>query len=171
MTPAQAITQHFKGEWNGSQGAFPTPGHSASDRGTTVKDIAGGDVVFCCHNDSNFDWQAMKDDCRRLGLLPDRIRQSSDDRWRVTGTYEYADADGAIAYRTIRVERTGERKQFRAQRPDGCGGWLNGLDKNAAYQLDLPRASVQPRTSELRAKGLILDSGKARQPRPCLKPL
>lgn len=132
MTPAQAITQHFKGEWNGSQGAFPTPGHSASDRGTTVKDIAGGDVVFCCHNDSNFDWQAMKDDCRRLGLLPDRIRQSSDDRWRVTGTYEYADADGAIAYRTIRVERTGERKQFRAQRPDGRGGWLNGLDKNAA---------------------------------------
>lgn len=131
MTPAQAITRHFRGEWNGSQGAFPTPGHSPSDRGVTVKDAAGGDVVFYCHNDSQFDWQGMKDDCRRLGLLPDRQRSSEDNRPRTTGIYEYADAEGCVAYRTIRIEQFGKRKEFRAQRPDGRGGWLNGLDKAA----------------------------------------
>lgn len=129
MTPAQSITRHFGGEWQGSQGAFPTPGHSKSDRGMTVKDAADGDVVFYSHNGG--DWQAVKDECRRLGLLPERQRVRDGDTWRETGRYEYVDADGTVAYRTVRKEKVGERKRFVAQRPDGRGGWLNGLDKDA----------------------------------------
>lgn len=131
MTPAQNITRHFGGEWQGSQGAFPTPGHSKADRGMTVKDTDDGDVVFYSHNGG--DWQAVKDECRRIGLLPERQRSRDGDTWRVTGCYEYVDADGAVAYRTVRKEKLGERKRFVAQRPDGRGGWINGLDK------DVPR--------------------------------
>lgn len=130
MTPAQNITRHFRGEWHGSYGAFPTPGHSASDRGTTVKDIADGDVVFACHN-GECDWQALKDECRRVRLLPDRQPRNDNEPWRDTGRYEYCDTDGTIAYRTVRREKPGERKRFLAQRPDGRGGWIAGLDKDA----------------------------------------
>lgn len=38
MTIAQAITRHYGGDWCGTYGAFPTPGHSLADRGMTVKD-------------------------------------------------------------------------------------------------------------------------------------
>lgn len=47
-------------------------------------------------------------------------------------------------------------RAIRAAQHDGI------TSEEAAHQLDLSRASVQPRTSELRAKGLILDSGKRR---------
>lgn len=129
MTAAQNITRHFGGEWQGSQGAFPTPGHSKSDRGMTVKDADDGDVVFYSHNGG--DWQAVKDECRRIGLLPERKRAGDGETWRETGRYEYVDADGAVAYRTVRREKAGDRKRFVAQRPDGRGGWVNGLDKHA----------------------------------------
>ncbi|MFW2828512.1 AAA family ATPase, partial [Sphingomonas sp. ID0503] len=126
MTLAQDITRHFNGEWQGSQGAFPTPGHSKSDRGMTVKDADGGDVVFYSHNGG--DWRAVKDECRRIGLLPDRPRANDNgEGWRETGSYEYVGADGTVVYRTVRKEKAGQRKRFLAQRPDGRGGWTNGL--------------------------------------------
>ncbi|WP_380941800.1 AAA family ATPase [Sphingomonas floccifaciens] len=95
----------------------------------TVKDANGGDVVFYSHNGG--DWQAVKDECRRLGLLPERQRRPNGEVWRETGRYEYVDADGTVAYRTVRLEKAGERKRFTAQRPDGRGGWVNKLDPNA----------------------------------------
>lgn len=126
MTFAQDITRHFQGDWTGSQGAFPAPGHSPKDRGITVKDAPDGDVIFYCHNESGFDWRAFKDHCRDLGLLPPRERPSGD-AWRETGQYEYVATDGTVSYRTVRKEKAGERKRFVAQRPDGKGGWINGL--------------------------------------------
>lgn len=130
MTPAQNITRHYGGDWQGHQGAFPTPGHSPSDRGMTVKDADGGGVVFHCHNGDDDAWKSLKDECRQLGLIPERERPQGG-KWQQTGCYEYVDADGAVAYRTVRIEKPGERKQFRAQRPDGRSGWINGLDKAA----------------------------------------
>lgn len=144
MTPAQNITRHFRGEWQGSQGAFPTPGHSKSDRGMTVKDAADGDVIFYSHNGG--DWRAVKDECRRLGLIPERPRANDNcDGWRDTGSYEYVDADGIVAYRTVRKEKAGQRKRFIAQRPDGRGGWINGLDRDAPrilYRLPEIKAAI-----------------------------
>lgn len=126
MTPAQQITRHYRGNWQGNQGLIPTPGHSPDDRGTSVKDAKNGEVVFYCHNGDQTLWQPLKDECRRLGLLPERERPQGGS-WRETGRYEYVDADGIVAYRTVRIEQDGRPKKFRAQRPGASGGWIDGL--------------------------------------------
>ena len=61
MTTAQEITRAFNGEWRGNQGFIPTPGHSAKDRGTTVRDTENGDVVFHSFNAGPDDWKQIKD--------------------------------------------------------------------------------------------------------------
>ncbi|MEN2787857.1 AAA family ATPase [Sphingomonas qilianensis] len=123
---AENITRHFKGDWHGNQGLFPAPGHGPKDRGVSVKDAGDGDVVF--HSFNGADWREIKDECRRVGLLPGRgIEPAAPATWRETGVYDYVGADGAVAYRTVRKEKRGEGKRFVAQRPDGRGGWINGL--------------------------------------------
>ena len=125
MTLAQDITRHYRGDWHGSWGAFPSPGHTSDDRGVTVRDAeGGGDVVF--HSFNGADWREIKDECRRIGLLPE-FQRANDNQRRETGIYEYADAEGEVLYRTVRIEQAGKRKRFEAQRPDGRGGWRNGL--------------------------------------------
>jgi len=126
MTLAQDITRHFGGEWHGTYGAFPAPGHSPSDRGVTVKDADGGrDVLFNSFNGA--DWRDIKDECRRIGLLPEWEQSAADSQPRETGHYEYANAEGTVLYRTVRIEQAGKRKRFAAQRPDGRGGWTGGI--------------------------------------------
>ncbi|MGE0775201.1 MAG: AAA family ATPase [Sphingomonadaceae bacterium] len=122
MGAAQNITRHFGGDWHGSQGAIPAPGHSKADRSVTVKDADNGDVVF--HSFTDADWKDLKDECRRVGLLPEF--EPTGAAWRETGVYQYR------GYRTVRLEKPGEKKRFVAQRPDGKGGWINGLG-------DIPR--------------------------------
>lgn len=67
-TPAERITRALGGSWCGHYGVIPTPGHSAKDRGTQVRDGDNGDVVVKCFNG---DWRQTKDELRRLGLLPE----------------------------------------------------------------------------------------------------
>lgn len=144
MTLAQDITRHYGGDWHGSYGSFPAPGHSKHDRGVTVKDTAGGDVVF--HTFNGADWREIKDDCRRLGLLPERERANDNCNGpRETGRYEYTDADGVVIYRTVRIEQAGQRKKFRAQRPDGRGGWVNGIGDvdRVPYRLPEIKAAIE----------------------------
>lgn len=122
---AENITRHYNGDWHGSYGTFPSPGHGKSDRGMSVKDGDNGDVLFNSFNGG--DPLAVKDECRKHGLLPEREQRAPGGGWRETGHYEYLNGDGKVAYRTVRKEKTGERKRFVAQRPDGRGGWINGL--------------------------------------------
>lgn len=138
MTLAQDITRHFKGEWHGSYGSLPAPGHSVGDRGVTVKDTDGGqDVLF--HSFNGADWRELKDECRRVGLLPERDRANDNGSApRETGHYEYADADGAVLYRTVRVEQAGKPKKFKAQRPDGRRGWTSGMGDTRRVMYRLP---------------------------------
>lgn len=143
MSLAQDITRHFKGNWHGSYGSFPAPGHSRDDRGVTVKDTAGGDVLFNSFNGA--DWREIKDECRRLGLLPERERANDNCNGpRETGHYEYTDGDGVVLYRTVRVEQVGHRKKFKAQRPDGRGGWINGIGDvdRVPYRLPEIKAAI-----------------------------
>lgn len=123
MTLAQDITQHFNGDWRGNQGFISTPGHSARDRGTTVRDTDDGGVAF--HSFNGGDWRALKDECRSAGLLPDR--QCQPEQWRLAGVYEFTDAGGTVLYRTRRMEHPSRPKRFEAQRPDGMGGWIDKL--------------------------------------------
>lgn len=128
MSLAQAITRHFNGDWHGTYGAFPAPGHSKGDRGMTVKDEPGAPDNVLIHS-FNGDKQVcleVKDQLRDIGILPPR-HQSNDNAPRETGHYDYADRDGVVLYRTVRVEIPGQRKQFRAQHPDGRGGWAKGI--------------------------------------------
>lgn len=141
MTLAQDITRHYGGDWHGSYGSFPAPGHSKHDRGVTVKDGASGDVVFNTFNGA--DWREIKDECRRLGLLPERERANDNcNGSRETGSYEYADSDGTVLYRTVRIEQAGRRKRFQAQRPDGRGGWINGIGEVGRVPYRLPEVKA-----------------------------
>lgn len=128
MSLAQTITRHFGGDWHGTYGAFPAPGHSKSDRGMTVKDEPGApdDVLIHSFNGDTGTCLAVKDTLRDAGILPPRSH-GNDNGPRETGHYEYVDRDGIVLYRTVRIEQPGHKKRFQAQRPDGRGGWANGI--------------------------------------------
>lgn len=138
-TAAENITRHFGGDWHGSYGAIPTPGHSARDRGTTVKMGDGGEVIFHAHNDPSLDWRSLKDQCRSLGLIPERERELGAARggWRETGSYTYRDASGTVVYRTVRKEKPGADKRFEAQRLEGRQ-WVNGMGNVERVPYRLP---------------------------------
>ncbi len=130
MTPAQKITRHFGGEWHGTYGSFPAPGHSKGDRGMTVKDEPSAPNGVLINSFNGGDPIECFDDLRRAGILPPLSRandNSASGARRETGHYEYTDRNGEVLYRTVRVEQAGRRKRFEAQRPDGRGGWINGL--------------------------------------------
>lgn len=137
MTRAQEITRAYGGDWHGNYGAFPSPGHSKADRGMTVKDAEGDDVLFNSFNGG--DWKVIRDECRQRGLIPETLGACARGAppTRVTGIYDYADEHGEVLYRTVRKEKRGERKRFVAERPDGRGGWKTGLGeaKRVPYRL------------------------------------
>jgi RecA-family ATPase len=122
---AQAITRHYGGEWHGTYGSFPAPGHSKGDRGMTVKDEAGAPDGVLINTFNGADPLAIKDDLRDAGILPPR-NPGNDNQAQETGHYEYVDRDGVVLYRTVRIERPGQKKTFVAQLPDGRGGWVAG---------------------------------------------
>lgn len=128
MTLAQDITQRFNGDWHGDYGTFPTPGHGPKDRGMSVKDDPAAPDGVLINSFNGGDPLAVKDQCRALGILPSRSADESrtQSAWRVTGTYEYTDADGAVIYRTKRQEKPGERKKFVAEHQRGKE-WVFGI--------------------------------------------
>jgi RecA-family ATPase len=100
---------------------------------TVRDDETGRDVVL--YSFAGDDWKAIKDEWRRMGILPDR----TDDRpppkaqreraaGRVVATYDYTDAAGVVLFRIERVEpgRDGKKKEFRVSRPAGAGAWAMG---------------------------------------------
>jgi hypothetical protein len=123
MTDLKRIASAMGGEVAGEYAVFPTPGHSKKDRGSWAKLVpeAPDGVLVCSGNGG--DPLQIKDELRVKGVLPERQRATG---WRVTGTYEFRDEAGAVLYRTHRREHPTQAKQFRVERPDGKGGWLNG---------------------------------------------
>lgn len=144
MTTAQAITRHYGGEWCGTYGAFPTPGHSLADRGMTVKDAPDAPDGVLIHSFNGGDPLAVKDECRRMGLLPERQR-SNDNQPREVGQFDYVDSHGEVVYRTVRIEQDGRRKRFEAQRPDGRGGWIKGIGDAPRVLYRLPEIEAAKR--------------------------
>lgn len=127
MTLAQDITRAFNGDWRGNQGFIPTPGHSAKDRGTTVRDTGDGDVVFHSFNAGPDDWKQIKDQCRTKGLLPQRDRaRPLHHRQPGKSYFEFQDADGVTVCRKVRTDKPDGSKFFTWQHPDGKGGWASG---------------------------------------------
>lgn len=160
MTAAQDITRHYGGDWHGNYGSFPAPGHTKHDRGVTVKDTESGDVLFNSFNGA--DWRAIKDECRANGLLPERQMESRA-QWRETAKYEYANESGQILYRTIRIERTGAKKKFRAERLDDGGRWIGNMGKvrRVLYRLpDITQATGRATLTETAMPTIYLVEGE-----------
>lgn len=129
MTRAEAITRAKGGDWHGSYGLIPGPGHSASDRSMSVKDNGLDDVLL--HSFAGDDWRPVKDELRKAGALADaKPRKTS----APPITYFYRYADGREAFRMVR--RSGKR--FHSEHPDGRGGWLPGMGGLAALPYRLP---------------------------------
>lgn len=132
MMDLRKVAAHYGGRGSSSQCSIPTPGHSKHDLGTsiTLKSGAPDGVLIKCHNGTDADALAVKDMLRRDGFLPERERQSGNDNpretWRCTGTYEYDDGTGKVIYRTRRLECTGRKKRFVAERLV-AGQWVAGL--------------------------------------------
>jgi RecA-family ATPase len=102
-------------------------------------DDTGRDVLV--HSFAGEDWKAIKDEWRRIGVLPDRERERESaprqragnitvSPGRVTAAFNYTDETGRLLFRVERVEpgRNGRRKDFRVCCPDGAGGWKAGLN-------------------------------------------
>jgi RecA-family ATPase len=134
MTLAERIVRHYNGDWNkgAGQGNIPGEGHSRGDRSVSVKDAPDREsgILVCVRGAG--DWRAEMDRFRRDGLLPafeprpnGHVRGDKSE-WRCTSTYEYDDGEGNVVYRTRRLEKTGEKKRFVAERFEG-GRWINGL--------------------------------------------
>jgi len=67
---ARDITKELGGDWAGSYGLCPGPGHSPRDRSLKVWD--GPDQEIYVHSYAADDWREVRDWLRRQGLLPDR---------------------------------------------------------------------------------------------------
>lgn len=156
MSCAQKITQHFEGDWHGDYGAFPAPGHSKSDRGMTVKDVPTAPDGVLIHSFNGGDPLAVKDECRRIGLLPEL--KLANTRPRETAHYEYVDADGVVLYRTVRIEQDGKRKRFEAQRRDSRGSWIAGMGDVRRVLYRLP--DIRAATSQGIMPAVILAEGE-----------
>jgi hypothetical protein len=141
MSRAEAITRAYGGEWHGSYGTIPTPGHSAKDRGTTVRDADDGDVLFNSFNGA--DWRDLKDECRRRGLLDDKSHNGADRREPTRWLYH--DAAGEVLRAKVRPGPRGEKYGW--QHPVG-NGWKWGKGKSADVPYRLPGL--------LASKGLIV---------------
>ncbi len=136
MIDLKHIASAMGGEVHGNSVSFPTPGHSAKDRGTVATIIPGAPDGLLIHSFNGSDALAIKDDMRQRGLVPERERPSGGG-WRVTGTYEFTDEAGAVLYRTRRHEHPAKPKRFTVERPDGLGGWIGkiGDARRVLYRL------------------------------------
>jgi hypothetical protein len=69
-------------------------------------------------------------------------------RPRIVASYDYLNEAGTLLYQVVRWEPgfEGEKKTFRQRRPDGSGGWINGLGdvRRVLYRLpELIKADAQ----------------------------
>lgn len=135
MTDLRRIATAMGGEVHGNVASFPTPGHSAKDRGSWAYANPDAPDGVWIESGNGGDPLAIKDELRAKGVLPDRERQG--EAWRASGVYEFTDESGAVLYRTRRHEHPSRPKRYTAERPDGQGGWINGLSdaRRVLYRL------------------------------------
>src|SRR5215472_16438806 len=67
----EAITRALGGDWHGTYGCAPGPGHSRKDRSLmiTAHPADPNDVIL--HSFAGDDWRPIEDDLRRQELLPE----------------------------------------------------------------------------------------------------
>ncbi|MEM9085787.1 MAG: AAA family ATPase [Pseudomonadota bacterium] len=130
----RAIARHYGGTVSGGQALIPAIGHSKADRGVAIKPESGAPDGCLVHVFNGGDPLAEKDRLRADGFLPKFEPKPKADigRYKPVATFEYANADGELIYRTVRLQPaywTGpgkSPKEFRAERFEG-GRWVAGI--------------------------------------------
>src|SRR5262249_21738680 len=67
----EAITRALGGDWYGSYGLAPGPGHSRQDRSPMITAHPTDSSDVSLHSFAGDDWKPIKDDLRRQGLVPE----------------------------------------------------------------------------------------------------
>ncbi|MXO75335.1 DUF3987 domain-containing protein [Altererythrobacter aerius] len=148
MSLLHQIADVMGGDVQGNRAIFPTPGHSAKDRGSwaSIEPGAPDGLLVHCSNADGRTALEIKDLLRDRGILAPLKRRDDVIPWRppvrevqvapshavrlaagqsVVATFEYFGSDGDLLYRKHRVEPGRERpKDFFYDHPDGKGGWL-----------------------------------------------
>lgn len=92
MSLARQITAAMGGDWHGSYGCYPGPGHSRADRSMKVIDGPGvGNVTL--HSFAGDDWRPEKNRLRRAGLLLHVPNQQGFQRRALPRVHAVADRD------------------------------------------------------------------------------
>lgn len=153
----QAIASRYGGKVCGDTALIPTPGHSAKDRGTSIKldRTAPDGCLVHCHNGSRSDALAVKDMLRRDGFLPERTstfvgpdvpdlsallapKMGDEGAFEPAFSWDYYDAAGTLCYRKHRTDLADGSKTFRFEHRDKNGQWANGLGNSAHHLYRLP---------------------------------
>jgi hypothetical protein len=66
---AERITRALDGDWHGHYGTAPAPGHSKRDRSLSIRPHPADPEDVILHSFAGEDWQEVKTDLRRQGLL------------------------------------------------------------------------------------------------------
>lgn len=128
---AETITRHYRGDWTGKSGTFPTPGHAPKDRGMSVIDAPGGPDGVIIHSHNGGDPLEVKDALRACGILPPRGEARP-----ASGGFVYRDEAGKPIFRVVR--KAGAEKRFYQQHLDATGQWTKGLNGTNPVPYRLP---------------------------------
>ncbi len=101
---AKRITLDLGGEWHGSYGSAPAPGHDKRDRSLSIRPHPQklDDVVLHCF--AGEDWRDVKAELRSRGLLPEWKRP---DAWDIRDTLRRVPDVPALT-----AEKTAERRRI-----------------------------------------------------------
>ncbi len=72
MTLASEVTRRLHGDWHGSFGLVPGPGHGKKDRSLSVRQDPNDCENVVLHSFAGDRWEDIKDEWRRDGILPSR---------------------------------------------------------------------------------------------------
>ena len=67
---ARQVTRHLGGTWHGSYGTARGPGHRKGDASLTIRPHRSNPNDIVLHSFAGNDWQPIKDELRRAGILP-----------------------------------------------------------------------------------------------------
>lgn len=148
MSLLHQIADAVGGMVQGNRAIFPTPGHSAKDRGSwaSIEPSAPDGVLIHCSNADGRTALDIKDILRDRGILAPLQTRHDVIPWRppvrdvkvapehavrlspgqrIVATFEFYGSHGALLYRKHRIEPGRDRdKEFFYDHPDGEGGWL-----------------------------------------------
>jgi putative DNA primase/helicase len=99
------------------------PAHDDQKQSLHVSEGKDGRVLIHCHAGCS-----VNDICQALGidlgdLFPPKPKVYAGGKSPVVATYDYRDTNGKLLFQVCRTAD----KRFFQRRPDGKGGWLNGL--------------------------------------------